>query len=170
MNVSSIFDRVRQRKRRLLDRLDRDNFPEGDGPVMRASNIHYELAERTLATNYGGIGLMYQLARESGLIDAIDTHLDLFRVHLPYHESDHVLNIAYNALCDARAWKTWNCDVRTKPTSTPWAPAYSRPHHSGRFLSSLSAAHWLPCTERSTSAAEGGRDNRLVFRTSNDRW
>ena len=100
MNVSSIFDRVRQRKRRLLDRLDRDNFPEGDFPVMRASNIHYELAERTLATNYGGIGLMYQLARESGLIDAIDSHLELFRVHLPYHESDHVLNIAFNAFCD----------------------------------------------------------------------
>ena len=31
----------------FYDRLDRDNFPEGDGPVMRASNIHYELAERT---------------------------------------------------------------------------------------------------------------------------
>ena len=56
MNVSSIFDRVRQRKRRLLDRLDRDNFPEGDRPVIRATNIHFELADRTLATNYGGIG------------------------------------------------------------------------------------------------------------------
>ena len=26
----------------------------------------------------------------------------MFKFHLPYHESDHVLNIAYNALCDAR--------------------------------------------------------------------
>jgi hypothetical protein len=100
VNASSILDRVRQRKRRLRDRLDRDNFPEDDGPVMRASSLHYELAERTLATNYGGIGLMYQLARESGLIDSIDRNLDLFRVHLPYHESDHVLNIAFNAFCD----------------------------------------------------------------------
>src|SRR5690554_7467981 len=24
---------------------------------------------------------------------------DLLKVHLPYHESDHVLNIAYNVLC-----------------------------------------------------------------------
>jgi hypothetical protein len=100
VNAKSILDRVRQRKRRLRDRLDRDNFPEGDDPVMRASNIHFELAERTLATNYGGIGLMYQLARESGLINAIDRNLNLLRVHLPYHESDHVLNIAFNALCD----------------------------------------------------------------------
>jgi hypothetical protein len=100
VNASSILDRVRHRKRRLRNRLDRDNFPESDGCVMRASNIHFELAERTLATNYGGIGLMHQLARESGLIDAIDQNLNLFRVHLPYHESDHVLNIAFNAFCD----------------------------------------------------------------------
>jgi hypothetical protein len=100
VNAKSFLDRVRQRKRRIRNRLDRDNFPEGDGPVMRASNIHFELGKRTLATNYGGIGLMYQLARESGLIEAIDQNLSLFRVHLPYHESDHVLNIAFNAFCD----------------------------------------------------------------------
>jgi hypothetical protein len=100
VNAKSFLDRVRQRKRRIRKRLDRDNFPEGDGPVMRASNIHFELGERTLATNYGGIGLMYQLARESELIEAIDQNLSLFRVHLPYHESDHVLNIAFNAFCD----------------------------------------------------------------------
>src|SRR5439155_16751045 len=37
-----------------------------------------------------------------GLPAAIDERLHLFKFHLPYHESDHVLNIAYNALCDAR--------------------------------------------------------------------
>jgi hypothetical protein len=26
----------------------------------------------------------------------------LFKIHLPYHESDHVLNLAYNALCDGQ--------------------------------------------------------------------
>jgi hypothetical protein len=36
------------------------------------------------------------------LIDAIDTRLHLLQVHKPYHESDHVLNIAYNALCGGR--------------------------------------------------------------------
>jgi hypothetical protein len=100
VNTKSILDRVRAHKRRLQKRLDRDNYPEGDSPVMRAPNIHYELAERTLATPYGGIGLMLQLARESGLIEAIDRRLHLLRAHLPYHESDHVLNIAFNALCD----------------------------------------------------------------------
>src|SRR5476649_1642893 len=37
-----------------------------------------------------------------GLPQAIDQRLHLFKIHLPYHESDHVLNIAYNALCDGR--------------------------------------------------------------------
>jgi Transposase DDE domain group 1 len=102
VSTKGILNRVRARRRRLQKRLDRDNFPEGDRPVMRASNIHYELAERTLATPYGGIGLVYRFACESGLIDAINRHLKLFRVHLPYHESDHVLNIAFNSLCDGK--------------------------------------------------------------------
>jgi hypothetical protein len=30
----------------------------------------------------------------------VDRRLHLLTVHLPYHESDHVLNLAYNALCE----------------------------------------------------------------------
>jgi hypothetical protein len=41
---------------------------------------------------------MHLLARQTGLIGAIDERLELLKVHLPYHESDHVLNIAYNIL------------------------------------------------------------------------
>ncbi len=40
------------------------------------------------------------VARQTGLIDAIDRRLHLLKIHLPYHESDHVLNLAYNALCE----------------------------------------------------------------------
>ena len=32
------------------------------------------------------------------MVDEIDAHLHLLKVHLPYHESDHVLNITYNVL------------------------------------------------------------------------
>ena len=35
----------------------------------------------------------------TGLVDAIDQHVQVLKVHLPYHESDHVLGIAYNVLC-----------------------------------------------------------------------
>jgi len=34
----------------------------------------------------------------TGLIDPLDDNLHLLKVHLPYHESDHVLNIPYNLL------------------------------------------------------------------------
>ena len=46
----------------------------------------------------GGIGMMHQVARRTGLIEAIDKDVHVLKRHLPYQESDHVLNIAYNAL------------------------------------------------------------------------
>ena len=73
-------------------------MPHGDRPVFRARNVHYEMAERTRAIDCGGIGAFHTLARNSGLVDAIDEGLHLLKIHLPYHESDHVLNIAYHPL------------------------------------------------------------------------
>lgn len=88
------------RKRRLDKRLDKFNFPlDLSQPMMRGGNLHFDLAGRTIGTPYGGLGLMQQLVRDLGLAEAIDQRLHLFKVHLPYHESDHVLNLAYNALC-----------------------------------------------------------------------
>jgi hypothetical protein len=62
------------------------------------TNIHYEVAERTRAISCGGVGAAQLLVKRLGLDQAIDERLDLLKVHLPYHESDHVLNIAYNHL------------------------------------------------------------------------
>jgi len=67
--------------------------------MFRARNIHYEVADRTQAVGVGGIGAIHRMARQTGLIEAIDERLELLKVHLPYHESDHVLNVAYNVLC-----------------------------------------------------------------------
>jgi hypothetical protein len=66
--------------------------------MMTASNVHYEIAERTRATAAGGIAAVHQLVKKLELDRAIDRNLVLFKMHLPYHESDHVLNIAYNLL------------------------------------------------------------------------
>jgi hypothetical protein len=66
--------------------------------MFTASNIHYELADRTRGLGPGGIGAMHLLALRTGLVEAVDRRLHLLKVHLPYHESDHVLNIAYNLL------------------------------------------------------------------------
>lgn len=95
-----IHRRVAARKRRLLKRLDKFNYPRDlSRPMLRAGKVQYELAGRGSGTAYGGIGLVQQLVRKLGLAEAIDRRLHLFKVHLPYHESDHVLNLAYNALC-----------------------------------------------------------------------
>ena len=59
-----------------------------------------ELADKVRAIGSGGIGLVHQLAREVGLVAAIDRRVHVLKIHRPYHESDHVLNLAYNALCD----------------------------------------------------------------------
>jgi hypothetical protein len=67
-------------------------------PVMSASNIHYEMADRTRAISAGGIGAVHRLVKQLGLDEAINRRLKLFKFHLPYSESDHVLNIAYNLL------------------------------------------------------------------------
>jgi hypothetical protein len=66
--------------------------------MMTAANIHYEIARRTRATAHGGIGAVHLLVRQLGLDRAIDRHLGLLKIHLPYHDSDHVLNVAYNLL------------------------------------------------------------------------
>ena len=66
--------------------------------MMRGSNIHYELSGRIAGTSYGGMGAMHTLVQSLGLVQEIDQHLELLKIHLPYHESDHVLNVAYNIL------------------------------------------------------------------------
>ena len=68
--------------------------------MMRATNIHFEMAERSRALNYGGIGAMHLMGQKLGLAEQIDARVQLLKRHLPYHESDHVLNLAYNSLLD----------------------------------------------------------------------
>ena len=80
-------------------RLERAVVPNFTGPVLGRANIAYELSERTKATAHGGIGAITKVVDACGLASEIDGSLELLKLHKPYHESDHVLNIAYNALC-----------------------------------------------------------------------
>jgi hypothetical protein len=95
---TKIREQLKQRKRRIARRLDKHDLEGCERPIMTASNIHYEIADRTKATGAGGIAAIHLLSQELGLDEAIDRGLQLLRMHLPYHESDHVLNIAYNLL------------------------------------------------------------------------
>jgi len=85
-------------KRRIAGRLRRRNWTDQAEPMFRARNIRYDESDRDRGLGAGGMGAMHLLARRTGLVAAIDRDLELLKVHLPYHESDHVLNVAYNVL------------------------------------------------------------------------
>jgi hypothetical protein len=89
--------------------------------MMTAANIQYELADRVQGLSAGGIGVMLLLARRIGLISDIDAKLQLLKIHLPYHESDHVLNIAFNILGSNIS----NCGATMKSISMLWEPTGS---------------------------------------------
>ena len=90
--------RLINRQRRIQYRLRERHWSDQPRPMFTAGKIQYELADRVRGLGPGGIGAMHLLARRTGLVEAIDRRLHLLKVHLPYHESDHVLNIAYNIL------------------------------------------------------------------------
>ena len=95
---AKIRNQIDRRKRRIARRIDKADNRGCSRPIMTASNIHYEIADRTRAVSAGGIGAIHLLVRKLGLDEAIDRDLHLLKIHRPYHESDHVLNIAYNLL------------------------------------------------------------------------
>src|SRR6266568_3853566 len=89
---------LRNRKQRIERRLKPKNWEDQPRPMLKASNIRYEMAPRAQGMNCGGIGAMHLMVQRLGLVEDLNLHLHLLKVHLPYHESDHVLNMAYNIL------------------------------------------------------------------------
>jgi hypothetical protein len=90
--------------RRKIEKRLEEAAPSADRgePMMGGGRARYEVAARTEATIHGGIGLAHRVARKSGLVAAIDKWVTVLKIHCPYYESDHVLNIAFNAMCGAR--------------------------------------------------------------------
>lgn len=86
------------RKARIESRLAPQWQPTTEIPVLSGANCNYEIAQRTNAVFCGGIGLIHEVVRSVGLASSVDRRLDLLRSHRPYHESDHVLNMAYNIM------------------------------------------------------------------------
>jgi len=70
--------------------------------MLAASNIQYDVAERARGLAAGGMGGMHLLVQKSGLVESINRHVHVLKRHLPYYESDHVLNIAYNILAGGK--------------------------------------------------------------------
>jgi hypothetical protein len=110
--------------------------------MYRASNIHYEHSDRVRGLASGGIGAMHHLVQHVGLVEAIDRHLEILKVHLPYHESDHVLGIAYNILCGGTCLQ----DIEQRRQDEVYLDALGAqripdPTTAGDFCRRFSAAH-----------------------------
>ena len=94
-----------KRKRKIEKRLERRNWEDQERPMFKGSNIGYELDGRDQGIAWGGIGVIHTLAKRMGLVKQIDKRLHLLERHVPYHESDHVLNIAYNVLAGGEGFE-----------------------------------------------------------------
>jgi hypothetical protein len=97
LNVAREFAK---RKHRIVRRLKLARRRQDTGrPVLPRSHVTYEVADRIRAMPHGGLAAVHQLVLATGLIERIDDALELLEAHRPYHESDHVLNVAYNVMC-----------------------------------------------------------------------
>jgi hypothetical protein len=86
-------------KRKITRRLQESVKVNGAGPVLKGDGVRYELADKTKAIACGGIGAIHRMVARLGLPRKIDAAVDILRVHRPYHESHHVLSVAYNIVC-----------------------------------------------------------------------
>jgi hypothetical protein len=91
-----------RRQRSITERLDPSWQPQRAEPVLEGGNIRYEVSGRVEAIECGGLGMMATVVEHVGLGAAIDDKLHLLARHLPYHESDHVLALAYMMLTGGR--------------------------------------------------------------------
>jgi hypothetical protein len=95
---SKVQRQMRNRKRRLQHRLRKRQWQEHKRRLFQDQNIHYDYTEKVRAGRFGGLGVCRLLVGRLGLADALDADLHLLKRHLPYHESDHILNLTYNIL------------------------------------------------------------------------
>jgi len=72
---------VTNRKRRIQYRLRDRTWDAQEDPMLSASNIQYEMADRARGLTVGGIGMVHLLARRTGLVDAIEKALQV-RAHM----------------------------------------------------------------------------------------
>lgn len=66
-------------------------WPERRGTVLRHGKLHLEQDARPHVTTLGGLALPLALIRRYGIPAILDEHVEVFKRHLPYHESDHII-------------------------------------------------------------------------------
>lgn len=95
---TTLSQRLRRRQRSLEKRLAASGT--STGPALSSRRIHVELSDKARGLTHGGLGPLHSFVQRLGLPERINSQVPVLKVHRGYHESDHVLNIAYNAICE----------------------------------------------------------------------
>jgi hypothetical protein len=95
---STVKKRLRNSKRRIKNRLRKRHWQEQRRRMFPDRNIHYDVAHRVRGGRFGGLGTCLLLVKQLDFADSLDSQLHLLKRHLPYHDSDHILNLTYNIL------------------------------------------------------------------------
>jgi hypothetical protein len=95
---STVQKRLINSKHRIQNRLRKRRWKEQRARLFPDRNIHYDVAHKVRGGRFGGLGACLLLVKRLDLADALDGKLHLLQRHLPYHDSDHVLNLTYNIL------------------------------------------------------------------------
>ena len=94
--------RLMKRKRRLAKRLERKQYGDQAKAMFKRTTVAYEMGERVEAMGYGGIPAIHKLVIKLGLDEALNERVKLLKIHVPYHDSDYILNMAYNVMSGGR--------------------------------------------------------------------
>lgn len=89
---------LRNAKRRIQRRLRVKQWDQQHQPMFRHRNIHYDFADKTAGLNCAGLGVFQLLVQRLDLPAALNAQVHLLKRHVPYFESDHILNLSYNFL------------------------------------------------------------------------
>jgi len=127
--------KLKKRKRALKKRVEKRNWEDQPRPVFSGSNIYYEFDGRQKGISNGGIGAVHIGAKHFGLIEELDKSMNILKRHLPYHDSDHFLNIIYNILAGGSCLQ----DIELLRNDEAWldalgAPIIPAPTTAGDFL------------------------------------
>ena len=90
--------------------------PKSGGRVLRGGNIVYDVSSRMEGVSSGGLGLIVQLVKRLKVAERIDERVRVLKRHLPYRESDHVLNLIYNVMSGGVCLQ----DVKSPRMSAIW--------------------------------------------------
>lgn len=94
---TKVRDQLLRRQRRVSRRLSQ-RMASTDAPILSNGRARFEVADRICGTSAGGVRLAQELVNAIRLPQEINARVNVLKLHLPYHESDHVLAMAFNLL------------------------------------------------------------------------